>query len=107
MDRLAAFAVVIVFATIGAAFVWARYRKMYESMFKDSVGRAIGSVRVHNSDSLLTALNVRTLGDKDPPEWVALEVAYPNRARWNVQLKLSREEVAELTNLLAKSIASA
>jgi hypothetical protein len=97
----------MIFATMGAAFVAVRYRKMYESMFKDSVGRAVGSVRVHNSDSLLTALNVRTLGDKDPPEWVALEVAFPNRARWNVQIKLSREEVVELTNLLSKSIASA
>jgi hypothetical protein len=107
MDRLAAFAVMIVVTTICAAFIAVRYRKMYESMFKDRLGRAIGSVRVHNSDSLLTALNVRTLGDKDPPEWVALEVAFPNRARWNVQLKLSRDEVVELTKLLSKSIAPA
>jgi len=107
MDRLAAFAVVIILATIGTAFVAIRYRKLYESMFKDSVGRAVGSVHVHNSDSILTALNVRTLGERNPPEWIALEVAYPNRTRWNVQLKLSREEVVALNVLLLKSIAPA
>lgn len=107
MDRVVALALVIILATVAAAFVAVRYRKLYESMFKDSVGHAIGSVRIRNGARVMTALNVRTLGDKDPPDWVALEVAYPNRARWSVQVKLSREEVVELTSLLAKSIASA
>ena len=107
MDRVVSLALVIILATVAAAFFAVRYRKMYESMFKDSVGRAIGSVRIQNGPRVMTAINVRTLGDKDPPEWVAIEVAYPDRSRWNVRLKLSREEVVELTNLLAKSIASA
>ena len=94
----------IVMATVIIGFVVVRYRRMYDSMF--SVGREVGSVCVHNSTSILTTVNVRALGNEGTPEWVALEVVFPSRSRWNVQLKLSREEAAELSNLLARSIAA-